>query len=135
MEDKKPDQVVYNTDTQEYDAGLKPYATNVGAPAIKATDTSSWKLANIYKVNKSFEARFAEIHKQYLELSAEYERNQLVYSAAFNFKPNVGEVYHLYRDANMAPFLSIINPNECNFDHIGSYRFSSDKIWEEISAN
>ena len=30
--DKKPDQVVFNEDTQKYDAALKPYATNVGAP-------------------------------------------------------------------------------------------------------
>ena len=33
-EDKKPDNVVFNTETQKYDAALKPYATNVGAPVI-----------------------------------------------------------------------------------------------------
>ena len=37
-QDKKPDQIVFNEDTQRYDAALKPYATNVGAPAIKVSD-------------------------------------------------------------------------------------------------
>lgn len=132
MKEKKPDQVVYNTDSNQYDASLKPYATNVGAPAIKAIVNSRWKLANIHAVNKQFEARFKEIHQSYLELTKEFERNQLVYSARFNFEPIVGEVYHLYKDTNLSPFLSIIKPHECSFDYVGSYRFSSEKIWEEL---
>ena len=32
--EKKPDQVVYNTETKRYDAALKPYATDVSAPVI-----------------------------------------------------------------------------------------------------
>ena len=46
-EDKKPDQVVFNKETQTYDASLKPYATNVGAPAITVTDNITWKNKNI----------------------------------------------------------------------------------------
>ena len=51
-EDKKPDQVVFNSETQRYDAALKPYSTSVGAPIITITDTVAWKNRSISK-NKS----------------------------------------------------------------------------------
>jgi hypothetical protein len=31
---KKPDLVVFNEDTQQYDAALKPYGTSASSPAI-----------------------------------------------------------------------------------------------------
>lgn len=133
MKAKKPDNVVYNEKEQRYDAALKPYATNVGAPAITATDNSTWKLANIKQVNDAFKARFEEIHLQYTQLTEQYERNELVYKARFNFQPVIGKTYHLYRDAQLQPFLSIIGPKECNFDFVGSYRINSDKLWEEVN--
>ena len=46
-EDKKPDNVVFNVETQKYDAALKPYATSVGAPVITTTDSIAWKNRSI----------------------------------------------------------------------------------------
>ena len=46
---KIPDNVVFNTETQQYDAALKPYATNVGAPAIQVTENITWKNKNVHK--------------------------------------------------------------------------------------
>ncbi|ARV13372.1 DUF2452 domain-containing protein [Gilvibacter sp. SZ-19] len=132
MAAKKPDNVVYNEEEQRYDAALKPYATNVGAPAITAADNSGWKLASVKTVNERFKAKFEDIHKQYQELTQQYERNQLVYNAKFSFEPQLGQVYHLYRDSQMQPFLSIIRPEECNFDYVGSYRINADRMWEEV---
>ena len=51
VDDKKPDNVVYNTETQKYDAYLKPYATSVGAPVITTTDTIAWKNRSVNKLN------------------------------------------------------------------------------------
>ena len=65
MKKKKPDQVVYNEDSQRYDASLKPYSTNLGAPAITTPDTTAWKLRNIDQVNKQVGARYAELKQQY----------------------------------------------------------------------
>ena len=49
----------------------------------------------------------------------------------FNFEPIIGEVYHLYNNAQQTPFLSIISPNQCNFEHLGSFRLNSQKMWEK----
>ncbi len=50
-EDKKPDNVVFNPETQKYDAALKPYSTSVGAPVITVADTIAWKNRSINKIN------------------------------------------------------------------------------------
>ena len=129
---KKPDAVVFNEESGSYDASLKAYGTNVGAPAIRTNDTIAWKNQNIHKVNKQVKARFDEIKAQYDDLMQQYEYNQLIYSAKFSFEPVVGHIYHLYKDNNDNAFLSIVDPNECNFNHLGSFRLNADKMWEKV---
>ena len=131
--EKKPDSVVFNNETQKYDASLKPYATNVGAPAIIATDNVTWKNKNILKANKQIEAKYLELKAEYDKMMEELEYNNLVYNSKFNFEPIIGQTYHLYRDKNENPFLSLIAPNECNFDFIGSFYLNSEQIWKKIS--
>ncbi|WP_298895337.1 DUF2452 domain-containing protein [uncultured Psychroserpens sp.] len=130
--DKKPDQIVFNEDTQRYDASLKPYATNVGAPAIQVTGNSTWKNRNINKANKQIQAKYLELKAEYDKMMQELEYNNLVYNARYNFEPIVGETYHLYRDTQEKPFLSIIAPSDCNFDFMGSFLLNSELIWKKV---
>lgn len=58
---KKPDQVVFDEEQQTYDAAVKPYATNVGAPAIQVEDVTAWKKRNIHKANKQLKTKYLEI--------------------------------------------------------------------------
>ncbi|WP_452221292.1 DUF2452 domain-containing protein [Lacinutrix salivirga] len=129
---KKPDQIVFNEHSQRYDAALKPYATNVGAPAIKVTDNSTWKNRNINKANKQIQAKYLELKAAYEKMVEELEYNTLVYNARYSFEPIVGETYHLYRDKNEKAFLSIIPPSDCNFDCIGSFLLNSEYIWKKV---
>jgi hypothetical protein len=130
--EKKPDNVVYNIETQKYDASLKPYATNVGAPVITSTDTTAWKNRSINKLNHKVQTRYNEITVQYEKLMQEFEYNNLIYSAKFSFEPIIGDTYHLYKRANDETFLSIIAPNQCNFNSLGSFRLNADQIWEKV---
>ncbi|MBW1296626.1 DUF2452 domain-containing protein [Aquimarina litoralis] len=132
MSDKKPDQVVFNEEENKYDAALKPYATDVGAPTITIPDAVAWKNTNVHKVNKQVKAKYDELKAQYDVLMEQFEYNNLVYNAKFTFEPIVGETYHLYRNSNEEPFLSIIAPTECNFDHLGTFRLNADKMWERL---
>ncbi|MBP2833236.1 DUF2452 domain-containing protein [Aquimarina sp. U1-2] len=129
---KKPDAVVFDEENENYDASLKPYATDLAAPAITTTDTIAWKNTNIHKVNKQIKAKYDELKAEYDNLIKEFEYNNLVYSAKFNFEPVVGEVYHLYKNKQAQPFLSIIAPAECSFDHLGTFRLNADKMWESL---
>ena len=128
---KKPDNVVYDTDSDTYNASLKPYGTDLGAPAITTTDTLAWKNRNISKVNSHLKAKYLEIKKEYDAILEEYQFNSLIYNSKFNFEPIVGNVYHLYKDAAEKSFLSIISPSECNFDFVGSFYLNADGIWKK----
>lgn len=128
MESKRPDNVVYS-DEEGFNASILPYATNVGAPAIRIDDLVSWKSRGISNVNKEFENKFNELKIQYENLMEEYEWNELVYSAKFSFEPVIGEIYHLYRDAAGLNFLSLIGPLEWNKEHIGTFKLNSEKKW------
>lgn len=100
VDKKKPDNVVFAVETQKYDAALKPYATNVGAPVITTVDTIAWKNKSIKKLNHKVQARYQEIKTQYEQLMEEFEINNLVHSAKFAFEPVIGEYYHLYQREN-----------------------------------
>ena len=132
MPDKKPDNIVYS-ETDGYNASILPYATNVGAPAIRIDDLVSWKSRGITNVNKEFQSKFNELQIQYQQLVEEFEWNELVYSAKFSFEPVVGGIYHLYRNQDGSNFLSLIGPNEWNKEHIGTFKLNSDKKWLHLS--
>lgn len=129
--EKKPDHVVYNTETERYDAFLKPYATSLSAPVITTTDSLAWKNRNINKVNKHVQAKYNELKSAYTKMMQQYEYNNLVYGAKFNFEPIVGDIYHLYKRADESIFLSIIAPEECNFNHVNSFYLDADGIWHK----
>ncbi len=132
MADKIPDQVVFNEETERYDASIKPYASNVGAPAISVVDSISWKQVSAGKANAQLKSSFDELKAEYNKLLQKLEINELVYNAKFSFEPIVGNTYHLYRNGANSPFLSILSPQECNFDYISSFRLSADRLWEAI---
>lgn len=128
MPEKKPDNIVYS-ETEGYNSNILPYATNVGAPAIRIDDLVSWKSRGITNVNKEFQSKFNELQLQYQQLVEEFEWNELVYSSKFSFEPVVGEIYHLYRNTNGENFLSLICPSEWRKEHIGTFKLNSDKKW------
>ena len=92
---KKPDLVVFNEESQKYDASLKPYGTNASAPAIKPLNTATWRNDGVERVNKQLKSKFEEIKQAYQGLMTQFEYNDLVYNAKFSFEPIVGETYFL----------------------------------------
>ena len=122
---KKPDNVADNP-------ALLPYASNVGAPAIKPTDISAWKNEKVIKTNHYFESRYNEIKEEYKKLIEEFQWNDLVYSSDFRFEPIKGDIYHLYQRENGKLFLSLIGPNEWNQIFIGTFQLDSNDKWIKI---
>lgn len=130
---KKPDNVVFNENTKKYDASLKPYGTNVGAPSIKTPDSVSWKNKSISKANKIISSKYEEIKGEFDKLMKVYEYNNLIFNAKFSFEPIIGEIYHLYKNKNEESFLSMIAPEECDFTFLGSFYLNSDGVWEKVN--
>jgi hypothetical protein len=65
-------------------------------------------------------------------MMAEFEYNKLIFDAKFTFEPVIGEVYHLYKRDNGETFLSLIAPEECNFNALGSFYLNADQTWQKV---
>ena len=122
---KKPDNVADSP-------GLLPYASNVGAPAIKVEDISAWKAVNAVKVNHQLQTKFNELKEEYKKLVEEYKWNELVYNAKFSFEPVIGQTYHLYIGRNGNIFLSMVNTDEWSYEWVGSFTLDSNNKWNKI---
>lgn len=129
---KKPDQVVYDEESGKYNASLLPYSSGVAAPKITTPDITSWKQSHIAQVNHEIQSKFDQLKAEYEQMVKKYEDNQLVYGAKFSFEPIVGKTYHLYLGDDGYHFLSVIEPHECHWSFEGSYRLSSEKLWEQV---
>ena len=101
-------------------------------PSIKIENIEGWKNSKVIKVNKEFNNRYESLKKQYDELVEEFKWNEIVYNSKFNFEPIVGETYHLYYGQNGSTFLSLVEPNQWNREHIGSFTLNYDNKWVKI---
>ena len=131
-EEKKPDLVVFNEETRQYDAALKPYGTAASSPVIKPTNTATWTADGVRRVNKILKVKFDEVKKEYELLMEKFQYNDMLYKAKFGFEPIIGESYHLYVNKKEELFLSIIAPNQWDLEHKGSFRLNADKMWEKV---
>ena len=125
MGDKKPDNYVENP-------GIMPYGTDLSAPSIRPENIENWKNSKIIKVNKEFSNRYEFLKKQYDDLIEEFKWNDMIYGSKFNFEPVVGETYYLYYGQNGKKFLSLIEPNQWNKEHIGTFTLNFDNKWIKI---
>lgn len=130
---KRPDNIVFDEDTQSYNAKTLTYGTNIGAPSIISNNLSTWKNSGIRSYNHVLKSKVEKIKEQYDYLVEEYKDNNLLYNAKYEFEPIIGEVYHLYAKENKDEnFLSLIHPSTWKRKHLGSFKLSSEKVWEKV---
>ena len=111
---------------------LLPYGIVPQAPAIQVPNVDLFKKNKSLSVIHYFDTRVAEIKKLYEEFLTEVHINDIIYSAKYNFVPIVGKVYHLYK-SDSGYILSMIEPERwAKYEFIGSFKLSSNDIWEEI---
>ena len=132
QKEKKPDQVVFDETTQKYDASLKQYGTNVGAPSISTTNVKTWKNVGISKVNHLLNTKFSAIQKEYEQLLEDHKWNDIIYNTEYNFEPIVGQIYHLYNREESSTFLSVISPETFKYKFMGSFQLTFEQVWKKV---
>jgi len=125
---KYPDNIVFNIDTQEFDASKKTYPTSVGAQKFEPIKVDK---SDSIKANKYFESRLSELKDEYKKLVEEYNWTSLVYESKYNFQPILGEPYYLYTQ-NTGLFLSLISPDQWKMEYIGTVKLLNNGKWEKI---
>jgi len=126
---KKPDAVVWSEENG-YDAKLKPYPTNIGAPSFKLPNVSLIRTESSKKMLDVFERERVELIERAAKLTAEFNDSLMVWESKIEFDPIVGKTYHLY-DFDGTNTLSIISPQEWSRGDscIGSFTLTSDNKW------
>ena len=124
---KKPDNVVFDIHSQEYDSYKKNYPTDLGSPAFNSSVLKKDNFAF-----KHLKAKFDELNAEYTSLLNTLKWNELIYNSEHNFTPIAGKEYHLYKNKNIT-FLSMIEPNQWEMKYIATFRLSANDIWEKIN--
>ncbi len=128
-EKKKPDLVVWD-EINNYDARMKSYPTNVGAPIFELPKIDLMKNESTKKMVDVFNKEKNEITKKIEKLYQEYNDSILIWESKISFEPIIGKTYYLYC-FNEVNTLSLLSPEEWNkFDYfLGAYELNSDRKW------
>jgi flavin reductase (DIM6/NTAB) family NADH-FMN oxidoreductase RutF len=131
---KFSDHIVFDEDKQSYNANILPYGSNISAPSIKLNNLSVWKSRGVSSYKNVLQSKVDRIKDEYSILLDEYNTNDLLYNAKYDFEPIIGEVYHLYtKEYKNENFLSLIHPKTWSKKHLGSYKINSEKVWSKIN--
>ncbi|MDG1965533.1 MAG: DUF2452 domain-containing protein [Flavobacteriaceae bacterium] len=131
MKKKKPDQVVWDQEQEDYIARLLPYATQANGPVIKIPNVDAFKQKGVEKVSKQLQTELEELQNKIKNFVKSASDTQKVYTAKFKFEPLVGEVYFLYQ-GEKEEYLSLIPPNQWKKKFLGAFRLSSEYKWEQV---
>lgn len=125
--------------------GLLPYGHNISAPAFRPTEMGVILSKSAAAMNEQVEMQKKQIleqvellKKQYTELEERRLVSLLVYRAKFNFKPDAGEVYHLYTRDDNTLFLSLIAPHEWNkpgIEFVATVEQLYDMTWRILTRS
>lgn len=132
---ERPDNVVFDNETQSYNANLLPYGTSAGAPVIVNQNLTTWVKRGVSKFNHSLSNKIDIIKEDYQKLIDEFDINEKIYSANISFEPIIGQTYHLYvNDKTDKEFLSMIPPNSWKKQFLGSFQLNHEGIWKRIEG-
>ena len=126
---KYPDNVVYDTDSNTFDANIKEYPTTVGSQKFEPIMVDK---SDSIKANKYFQSRLNELKGEYKKLVDEYNWTSLVYKSKYSFQPILGEQYHLYENNDSSLFLSLIEPNQWDKVYIGTFILLNNGKWDKV---
>ena len=129
MKKNKPDNIVFDKESNKYNASILPYTSSIGAPSIIIEDNKSWKERGVAKVNKKISLKFQELKSDYEKLIDDFKWNEIIYNSKFSFEPVIGDVYYLYIDKSNEYFLSLINPESWKKECVGKFSLNSEGKW------
>ena len=131
MKSKKPDQVVWDEEQEEYITRLLPYAAQANGPVIKIPNVDAFKQKGVEKVSKQLQTELEELQSKIKDFVKSASDTQKVYTAKFKFEPLVGETYFLY-EGEGEDYLSLISPDQWEKKFLGAFRLSSEYKWERV---
>lgn len=139
------DIAVTNTDVYHKQLSILPYAAGASSVVIRPTQQGVIKHKALSAMEEQTNMQLLQIRQQ-IELLAKQaaalqERKELslkIYESSLNFKPQIGQTYHLYQRKDDSYLLSMVSPNEWGGgsgpfkSFISSVKLLADHTWMQV---
>lgn len=134
-----------NTEIYHKQLSVLPYSSSVAGVAIRPTKEGVIKHKALSAMEDQTNMQLDQIRQQ-IELLARQaqeirkrkELSMMIYEAKLNFKPQIGQVYHLYEKKDGTHILSLVAPQEWGASgpfkqFVSSVKLLADHTWVEVS--
>jgi hypothetical protein len=133
-----------NAEVYHKHLSVLPYASSVGSVAIRATKAGVIKHKALSAMEEQTNMQLDQIRQQIellarqaQELRKRKELSLMIYEAHISFKPQIGQVYHVYERNDGTHLLSLVAPKEWGGSgpfksFVSSVRLLADHTWVEV---
>src|SRR3989339_866645 len=134
-----------NVEVYHKQLSVLPYSASVAGVAIRPTKEGVIKHKALSAMEDQTNMQLDQI-KQQIELLAKQaqeirkrkELSMIIYEAKLSFKPQIGQVYHLYEKRDNTHLLSLVAPQEWGThgpfkQFVSSVKLLADHTWVEVS--
>ena len=134
-----------NKEVYHKQMSVSPYASSVGSVAIQPTKQGMIKHKALSAMEAQTNMQLEQI-KQQIELLAKQaqeirkrrELSLMIYDAQMNFKPQIGQIYHLYENKDGNYLLSLVAPKEWAGkgpfkQFVATVQLLADHTWVEVA--
>jgi len=133
-----------NTEIYHKQMSVLPYASSVGSVAIRPNKEGVIKHKALTAMEDQTNMQLNQIRqqiellaKQAQEIRKRKELSVMIYEAKLSFKPQIGQVYHLYEKRDNTHILSLVAPKEWGGagpykQFLSSVQLLADHTWIEV---
>lgn len=133
-----------NTEFYHRQMSVLPYSTSVAGALIKPTEEGVIRHKALTAMEEQTNMQLDQIRKQIellalqaQEIHKRKELSMLIYNAKLSFKPEIGQVYHLYEKQDGAHMISLISPKEWGASmpfkkFVAAVQLLADHTWKEL---
>lgn len=133
-----------NTEIYHKQLSVLPYSSSAAGVAVRPTKEGVIKHKALSAMEEQTNMQLNQIKEQ-IELLARQaqeirkrkELSMLIYDAKLNFKPQIGQTYHLYEKKDNTHILSLVAPQEWGGNgpfkqFVSSVQLLADHTWREV---
>lgn len=133
-----------NTEFYHKQLSVLPYSASVSGAVIKANEEGMIKHKALTAMEEQTNMQLQQIRQQIELLALQAQEIQkrkdlslMIYQASLSFKPNIGQVYHLYEKKDGTHILSLVSPKEWGGSgpfkkFVAAVKLLADHTWMEI---
>jgi hypothetical protein len=134
-----------NIEVYHKQLSVLPYASSAGSVAIRPTKEGVIKHKALSAMEDQTNMQLNQIReqiellaKQAQEIKKRKELSMMIYEAKITFKPQIGQVYHVYEKTDGTHVLSLVAPSEWGggsgpfSQFIASVKLLADHTWIEV---